>query len=241
VEKKPVIKPDGRPWTSFQAPSEAVNQSYPQHNQGYLQLSHMTKPERFPLIFDSAKEIHPNAKRILSFGCSTGEECLAMATRFPNAEVVGIDIDHQTILAARRKNKHPDRVFFHDLIGATGKYDVALALMVFFQMDAPIKYLPWHRCLCDIDAHLNVGGLLMLYTSEFNFMQAAPAENYEIVREWTRKHNRNEKEYFCGYYRKIKDSDKKPEQEEIEIASLDLVKSKCRNNTRLAQLARASS
>lgn len=216
MEKKPAIQPDGRPWSTYQPPSTAVNQSYPQHNQGYLQLSHMTKPERFPLIFDSAKEFKPDAKRILSFGCSTGEECEAMAKRFPTAEVVGIDIDHPTIQTARRKNKHPDRVFFHDSLGATGKYDIALALMVFFQMDAPIKFVPWDKCLCEIDAHLNVGGVLMLYTSEFNFMQSSPAENYELIREWTRQHNRNEKEYFCGYYRKIKDCDKQPVAEEPE-------------------------
>lgn len=215
MEKKPVIKPDGRPWAVYQPPPTTFNQSYSQHNQGYLQLSHMTKAERFPLIFDSAKTLQPDAKRILSFGCSTGEECEAMAKRFPEAEVVGIDIDHGTIQTARKKNKNPDRVFFHDSLGATGKYDVALALMVFFQMDAPIKFSPWDRCLCEIDAHMNVGGLVMLYTSEFNFMQSSPAENYEVVREWTRQHNRNEKEYFCGYYRKIKADDKLPFAEEV--------------------------
>lgn len=215
MNKKPIIKPDGRPWSIYQQPSVAMNQNYPQHNQGYLQLSHMTKPERFPLIFDSAKELQPSAKRIMSFGCSTGEECEAMSKRFPDAEIVGIDIDQSTIQSARRNNKNPDRIFFHDSLGATGKYDIALALMVFFQMDAPIKYTPWDNCLCEIDSHLNVGGLLMLYTSEFNFMQSSPAENYGTIREWTRQHNRNEKEYFCGYYRKIKDCNKKPTEEKI--------------------------
>ncbi len=222
MEKKPVIQPDGRPWSIYQPPSPIVNQSYPQHQQGHLQLSHMTKPERFPLIFNSAKELQPNAKRIMSFGCSTGEECEAMAKRFPDAEIVGIDIDISTIQMARRKNKNPNKIFFHDSLGATGKYDIALALMVFFQMDSPIKYGPWDKCLCEIDAHLNVGGLLMLYTSEFNFMQSSPADNYEIIREWTRQHNRNEKEYFCGYYRKIKDDNKQPAQEEPNLINKDL-------------------
>lgn len=196
-------QPDGRPWSVYQPPSKVFNQSYPAHSQGVLQMSNMTKAERFPLIFNSAVELKPDAKRIMSFGCSTGEECEAIASRFPEAEIVGIDIDYYTLQRARKKNTNP-KIFFHDNLGATGKYDLALALMVLFQIDAPIKLEPWESSIVEIDKHLNIDAVFMLYTSEFNFLESSVSKKYKIIREWTRRHNRKEdKEYFCGYYRKV--------------------------------------
>lgn len=178
---------------------------YSQHSQGWLQMSHMTKSERFPKIFDSAKEFCPDAKRVLSFGCSTGEEAFSLAKRFPDAEVVGVDIDFYSVQTARKNNKEKDRIFFHTDLGATGKYDVITCLMVLFQMDSPIQFGPWDDVLMLINKHLNKEGVLLLYTSEFNFLQSSVAINFDTIRDWTRQHNRNEKEYFCGYYRKKRD------------------------------------
>lgn len=186
---------------------------YREHQSGYLQMSHMTKPERFPKIFDSAKEIKPDAKRVLSFGCSTGEEAFALAKRFPEAEIVGVDIDYSSVSTARLKNKEKDRIFFHTELGATGKYDLCTCLMVLFQMDSPIRLKPWDDVLRLIDKHLNPDAVLMLYTSEYNFLQSSIAVNYNIVRDWTRQHNRNGKDYFCGYYRKVRDIATEPYQE----------------------------
>lgn len=178
---------------------------YHQHSVGYLQMSHMTKPERFPLIFDSAKELQPDAKRVLSFGCSSGEEAYALSRRFTEAEIVGVDIDHYSVQQARRNNPDKERIFFQTDLGATGKYDVITCLMVLFQMDSPIRFKPWDDIIVLLHKHLNMNGLLMLYTSEYNFLQSSVAKNFDIVRHWTREHNRNGKEYFCGYYRKKRD------------------------------------
>lgn len=40
-------------------------------------------------------------KRILEVGCSTGFNCIALATRFPQAEVVGIEPDEEAVQIAR--------------------------------------------------------------------------------------------------------------------------------------------
>jgi 2-polyprenyl-3-methyl-5-hydroxy-6-metoxy-1,4-benzoquinol methylase len=174
---------------------------YPEHSRGYLQMSHMTKAERFPVLFDRVKELQPAAKRVLSFGCSTGEEAVSLANRFPDAEIVGVDIDYESVRHARNKFGS-DRIFFHTDLGATGKYDVCTCLMVLFQMDSPIRFEPWDKTLTTIDKHLNSGAVFALYTSEYNFCQSSVAENYQVIRSWTRVHNRNQKDYFCGYYRK---------------------------------------
>lgn len=171
-----------------------------------LQQSHMTRPNRFPKIFESAKQIQPEAKRILSFGCSTGEECFSLAETFPNSEIVGIDVDYHSVTAARRNNKFKDRVFFHTDLGATGKYDLVLCLMVLFAMDKPIAFDKFEETLQLLDARVNPNGLLMLYTTEYDPMCVdCMRKKYVGVREWVRTHNKNNQEYFNGYYRKRHD------------------------------------
>lgn len=169
----------------------------------HCQLSHMTRAERFPKIFDSAVELAPNARRILSFGCSTGEEAQALAVRFPDSEVVGVDIDHYySVQTARRNNKFPDRVFYHDDLGGTGKYDLCTCLMVLFMMDNPIPFERVESTVEQIDRHLNPGAVLMLYTTEHPFEQTKVFKGYSTIRSWKRKHNKNGKTYFNGYFRK---------------------------------------
>ncbi|MDE2425621.1 MAG: methyltransferase domain-containing protein [Elusimicrobia bacterium] len=160
----------------------------------------MTREERFPKIFDAALKLKPDAKRILSFGCSTGEETFAIAKRFPNAEIIGIDIDHYNISDARLKNKNPN-IFFHDEIGGTGTYDLVFVLMVLFSMENPINKQDWYNTLKLIHNHINPGGVLIIYTSDHDPNEVLN-KSYDIINSWPREHNVNKKTYFNGYYRK---------------------------------------
>ena len=58
---------------------------------------HQTAPytwlDRYPELFDLAARLAPDARRILSFGCSTGEELVSLRRRFPEAEIVGAEIN----------------------------------------------------------------------------------------------------------------------------------------------------
>lgn len=172
-----------------------------------LQQSHMTAKNRFPKIFESAKQMQPSARRVLSFGCSTGEEAQTLAEYFPDAEIVGVDIDYNSVVAARKNNAHKDRVFYHTDLGATGKYDVVTCLMVLFSLEKPVPHDKWLEAIRTIDKHTNIGGVVMLYTSDHPFKSADVADNYEAIREWVRVHDKNKKEYFCGYYRKVRVKD----------------------------------
>lgn len=170
-------------------------------DENWFQLSHMTKLNRFPKIFDSAKKLQPNPQRILSFGCSTGQECETLAEIYPEAEIVGVDIDFQSIRYARRNNKN-DRIFYHTDLGATGKYDLALCLMVFFRLEQSIPFEQMANQLKKIDKYLNKEALLMIYTSDHDPALVEEIGKYEPVNTWKHTHNKNQKEYFDGYYRK---------------------------------------
>lgn len=172
--------------------------SYPE----YCQLSHQTKKNRFPKIFESAREMVPNPRRVLSFGCSTGEEAFTLAESFPDAEVVGVDLDYSSITTARRANKLKDRVYFHTDPGATGLYDLITCFMVLFALDQPVPRDRWGDTVKTIDKHVAMGGVLMIYTSDYDFLTSPVAYKYETIRQWKRTHSRNKKQYFCGYYRK---------------------------------------
>ncbi len=172
-------------------------------NGSTLQPDHMTKADRFPKIFESAQKMQPNAKRVLSFGCSTGEECQSLRKYFPNAEIVGVDIDWGSIKKARDNNKD-DRIFFHTDLGATGKYDLCLCLMVFFCMEFPVPYERFEETLQKLNKYINEDGLLMIYTSDHNPSWVPEiVQEYEPVNVFIREHNKNKKEYYNGYYRKL--------------------------------------
>lgn len=193
---------------SEEQPKEILNTDEPEeistyHDvEGYCQLSHQTKEERFPKIFDNLVKLKPKAKRILSFGCSSGEECFSLAKRFPEAEIIGLDLDYYSIKRARGNNKFKDRIYFHTEIGGTGKYDIVTALMALFGLSQPVSKENWINAIGQIDKHLNPYGVFALYTSEYSFGETEIANNYKTIKQWKRRHPRNKKLYSCGYYQK---------------------------------------
>lgn len=104
-----------------------------------FQLSHETRPCRFPKIFRSVSQIIPNPQRILSFGCSAGDECFAISDHFPDAKVLGVDIDDYSISQAidNRQEKYLEKVWFSTKI-PDRQYDVIFCLMVLFRNSDPL-------------------------------------------------------------------------------------------------------
>src|SRR5258708_8966611 len=76
-----------------------------------FQPDNFTLPDRYPHLFQLAATTIGDGpeKRILSFGCSTGEEVFALRRYFPSATIVGIDINrHNVALCERKLAKRPD-------------------------------------------------------------------------------------------------------------------------------------
>ena len=169
------------------------------------QLSHQTKVNRFPKIFDSALELQPNPGRILSFGCSTGEECFTLADKYPNSEILGVDLDKKSIVQAKKNNKFQDRVGFVDnLDEEAGKFDIIFCLMVLFSIYKPVPFEVFSEAIEKLSSHLNYRGLLVMYTGQHDLKATESGDKYSVIRQWTRQHNRDKRSYFNGYFRKIK-------------------------------------
>jgi SAM-dependent methyltransferase len=66
-----------------------------------------TQHNRYPRIFSFvAKRLSGIAvPRLLSYGCSTGEEVFTLREYFPSAEIVGIDINPRNVAVCRKRLK----------------------------------------------------------------------------------------------------------------------------------------
>jgi SAM-dependent methyltransferase len=100
------------------------------HRREVHQTSPDTSEERYPELFDFAARVMPNAARILSFGCSTGEELAALRRRFPVAEIVGVEINPRSRRIAARRMKADQRSTVVAPGGLVGSFDLVFALAV---------------------------------------------------------------------------------------------------------------
>jgi SAM-dependent methyltransferase len=71
-------------------------------------------PEHLAALFAGVDSMQGTPRRILDLGTGTGAAALALARRFPNARVDGVDISERMITAAREKTTEDlaDRVRF---------------------------------------------------------------------------------------------------------------------------------
>ncbi|HVX41312.1 MAG TPA: class I SAM-dependent methyltransferase, partial [Gemmatimonadaceae bacterium] len=70
---------------------------------GTFQPSNHTVPNRYPVIFRRAAHALQDRKqpRILSFGCSVGDELFSLRAYFPDAFITGIDINRWNVVLCR--------------------------------------------------------------------------------------------------------------------------------------------
>jgi SAM-dependent methyltransferase len=90
-------------WRLFRGPIRRQFDRLGPHWDEIIQTDHLAAMER------ALEQVEPAPRRALDLGTGTGGAALAVARRFPEAEVVGVDLAESMIAAARRKT---DRVRF---------------------------------------------------------------------------------------------------------------------------------
>lgn len=165
-----------------------------------LQPSPVTSADRYPWIFAFLQnELSKTpASRILSYGCATGEEVFTLAKYFPEAKLVGIDINPRNIkicdrkLAKRRlQNRIEFRCAGSPVAELAESYDAILCLAVLrhgaLQDSAPESCWPWidfaavDRLVADLAHCLKPGGYLALWNSHFRFTDMSVASQFDAV------------------------------------------------------------
>lgn len=138
-----------------------------------LQVSGRTALNRHGRIFAAAASAASTAKRVLSFGCSTGEEVHTLHHYFPNAIIVGVDVDAAAIDAAR--NRWPSYQFGYPSSVSSSSFDVIFAMSVLCrwpeQRAGSLPFADFRDACVWLDQRLVADGLLVAFNCAFDPME----------------------------------------------------------------------
>jgi SAM-dependent methyltransferase len=157
------------------------------------QRSSATRLDRYPRLFKAASVAVPTARRVLSYGCSTGEECQTLARYFPEAEIIGADINPLNLLVARVKSRGKRiRYIAADdkLIQSHGPFDAVFCLGVLTRAkdtrnvdDASFIY-PFERFaerVAFLSDLVRAGGVLAFHGTSYRFADTPQANGYTVI------------------------------------------------------------
>lgn len=150
------------------------------NNFSRIQVDTHTELNRYPYLFRRISEYYsviPRYRplRILSFGCSTGEEILTLRKHFPSANLFGCDINESVLNVAATKCADA-QIFLStpDNIKAHGPFDVILCLSVLCIHGTGsaqlLKEFPFNRfedIFSDLTSNLLPGGLIAVVNSNY--------------------------------------------------------------------------
>ena len=160
-----------------------------------MQTASTTFMDRHPDIFDFLKlQFGDQQIRLLSFGCSTGEECFSLRNYLPNAKITGVDINPNSILSAKKNSLVDGNMEFVCLspnaLHQLGQFDVILALSVLCknpeaqELNDISSIYPFHRynsIVTLLDSQLNKNGYLIIRSSNFRLKDSSVFSNYSVV------------------------------------------------------------
>lgn len=164
-----------------------------------FQYRSVTADNRYPRIFQFVRGqlADRTGLRLLSFGCSTGEEVFTLRHYFPGATIKGIDINPRNIAICQdRLRRDRDSGMTFDLANSTEQeetaaYDAifcmavlrhgALAAPAAPRCDHIIRFADFERIVGDFARCLRIGGLLVIRHSNFRFCDTAAAYGFETV------------------------------------------------------------
>jgi SAM-dependent methyltransferase len=158
-----------------------------------------TRADRYPKIFRFVQSaLGTSSKiRILSYGCSTGEEAFSLRNYFPHAVIKGIDINAANIAVCRRRLKEkPDAAISFEFASSmeaepAAAYDAIFAMAVLrhgslglpgvTRCDHLIRFDEFARAVEDFSRCLKPCGLLVIRHSNFRLCDAPAGTAFETV------------------------------------------------------------
>jgi SAM-dependent methyltransferase len=161
------------------------------HRDSVHQSTTYTCEERYPEIFNLAATLAPDAERILSFGCSTGEELIALRRRFPEAQIVGAEINPRSRRIARRRLADDSRTQI--VSSAHGTFDIIFALAVLQREPHKIAEMEivdlsphygherFDGAVRDLARMLKPGGLFCIANAHYRIEDSSVARQFEPI------------------------------------------------------------
>ena len=163
---------------------------------------HQTTPDtcmdRYPGIFAACQSYFADRKelRILSYGCSTGEEVVTLRRYFPRAFITGAEINRRS-LAICRKREADERIAFvysrPTIVAQHGPFDAIFCMAVLQRTPFVIEargitdlkriypFEKFDRQVAELDALLAVGGLLIIKNTQYRLKDATVVRKYTTL------------------------------------------------------------
>jgi cyclopropane fatty-acyl-phospholipid synthase-like methyltransferase len=164
----------------------------------------MTGLNRYPDVFSECVRYFggKSGLRILSFGCSTGEEVVTLREYFPDAEIVGAEINKRSLKKCRALKVDDKITFVHssdDRLGKLGTFDAVFCMAVFqrtpqYIADAGIRDLsriyPFAKFEKQIDFlsdMVKTNGLLIVHFTQYNLEDTRAALKFSAFGDCTQR------------------------------------------------------
>ncbi|PEQ95201.1 hypothetical protein CN481_04920 [Bacillus sp. AFS006103] len=168
------------------------------------QTTSYTQMDRYPAIFSSCREYLADKQdvKILSYGCSTGEEVLTLRRYFPTAHIVGAEINKHSLAICRKLPVDEKINFIHSTpneIEKQGPFDAIFCMAVLQRKPHSIaekgitslkKIYPFEKFeqqIFELDGLLNPNGLLVIHYTQYSLQDTTAASKYVALGS----HNQN--------------------------------------------------
>lgn len=165
------------------------------------QTTSLTYMDRYPDIFSACRNYFKNKPdlKILSYGCSTGEEVLTLRKYFPHAHIIGAEINKSS-LAKCRKLPVDDKITFvystDQEIQKHGPYDAVFCMAVLQRQPHYIKekgitslkkiypFEKFEEQIIKLDGMVKQRGLLVLHYTQYSLMDTSVGTKYEALGDY---------------------------------------------------------
>lgn len=162
------------------------------YRKDYLQKPTTTYENRYPQLFQICQQHFENKRslKILSFGCSTGEEVKSISSFFPKAIIIGTDINKHSLRIARKNYSAKNISFMHVLSKVFKELDqinIIFCCAVFQDPRnrndlnnniAKNSFQQFDKWIKDLDNKLLSKGALIIDHCDFNFLDTQTSLNY---------------------------------------------------------------
>ena len=166
------------------------------------QTTPLTAMNRYPKIFSACKDYLSDKKdvKILSYGCSTGEEVVTLRSYFENANIVGADVNSHSLKICRNRNLDNKIKFIFSKpseLRKYGKYDAIFCMAVLQRTPQDVtqqgitslkKIYPFEKFeqqIVELDGYVKKGGLLIVHFSQYSFEDTVVSQKYKSLGDYS--------------------------------------------------------
>ena len=140
--------------------------------------------DRYLEEFNAVKNVVGKNAKVLSFGCSRGDECRSLANIF-SGEIHGFEIDVAQQQQNIKDNSHANIVYLNEL-KTDEKYDAIFCMSVLLKHvhygeKATYPFALFEQCIVDLDQMLSEGGVFCIVNSNYRITDTKLGANYDAV------------------------------------------------------------